>query len=86
MEPEDRTGDRRHDKQSEARRTRARIFLAVAALFLYSAVTQAFAAGADASDRLWSAVLALIAVGSGLYFWRVMREERSGADGDAPET
>lgn len=85
MEPEEQTGDRRRDAPDKARRTRARIFLAVAALFLYSAVTQWLAGGADASDRLASAVLALIAVGSGLYFWRVMREERSGGDGDAPE-
>ena len=86
MKPEDQSGDRPHDKQSEARRTRARIFLVVAALFLYSAVTQGLAPGADTSDRLWSAVLAMIAVGSGVYFWRVMREERSGGDGDAPGT
>ena len=86
MEPEDQTGDRRHDEQRKARLTRARIFLAVAALFLYSAVTQGLATGADASDRLWSAVLALIAIGSGLYFWRVMRDERPGAGSDAPET
>ncbi|MDP9460115.1 MAG: hypothetical protein M3Q22_07640 [Actinomycetota bacterium] len=85
MEPEDQAGDRRRDELDKARRTRARIFLAVAALFLYSAATQGFAPGAGASDRLWSAVLALIAVGSGLYFWRVMGEERSGGDGDAPE-
>ena len=86
MEPEEQTGDQRHDKPGEARRTRARIFLAVAALFLFSAVNQWFDRGADGSDRLWSAVLALIAVGSGIYFWRAMREERSREDGDAPET
>ncbi len=86
MEPEDQTGDRRRDEPDKARRTRSRIFLAVAALFLYSAVTQGLAPGADTSDRLWSAVLALIAVGSGIYFWRAMREERSREDGDAPES
>ncbi|MFP5370342.1 MAG: hypothetical protein ACLGI3_06295 [Actinomycetes bacterium] len=85
MEPEDQTGDRRRNEPDRARRTRARLFLAVAALFLYSAVTQGFAGGADASDRVWSGVLALIAVGSGLYFWRVIREERSESDGDAPD-
>ena len=85
MEPEDQTGDRRRDELDKARRTRARIFLAVAALFLYSAVTQGLAPGAEASDRLWSGVLAIIALGSGVYFWRVMREGRSGGDGDAPQ-
>ena len=61
----------------------ARIFLAVAALFLVSAVTQWVNAN-DTSDRVWTAVLALIAIGTGLYFWRVLQEERPPDDDAGP--
>ena len=53
----------------------ARLFLAVAVLFLVSAITQWTNAN-DTSDRVWTGVLALIAIGVGVYFWRVLREER----------
>jgi hypothetical protein len=59
----------------ETRRMQARLFLAVAALFLVSAVTQ-WANAEDTSDRVWTGVLAAIAIGVGIYFWRVLREER----------
>ena len=58
----------------ETRRLQARIFLAVAALFLFSAVTQFFNAD-ETSDRVWTGILGLIAIGTGIYFWRVLREE-----------
>jgi hypothetical protein len=60
---------------TETRRVQARLFLAAAVLFLFSAVRQ-WAAADETSDRVWSAVLALIALGVGLYFWRVLRELR----------
>ena len=59
----------------ETRRIQARLFLAAAALFLFSAVRQ-WAAADETSDRVWAAVLALIALGVALYFVRVLRELR----------
>ena len=61
----------------ETRRMQARIFLAVAALFLFSALTQWFNAD-ETSDRVWTGILALIAIGTGVYFWRVLRERPPG--------
>ena len=53
----------------------ARLFLAVAALFLVSAITQ-WSNADSTSDRVWTGVLALIAIGVGIYFWRVLQETR----------
>jgi hypothetical protein len=53
----------------------ARLFLGVAALILVSAITQ-WTNAESTSDRVWTGVLAVIAIGVGVYFFRVLREER----------
>jgi hypothetical protein len=60
----------------------ARVFLAVAAMFLISAVTQ-WTNAEDTSDRIWAGALAVIAISVGIYFYRVLQEERP-PDDDPP--
>ena len=55
----------------------AKIFLGVAVLVLFSAASQ-WVDAEDTSDRVWTGILALIAIGTGVYFWRVLREEPPG--------
>ena len=79
--PDEQTPEKRPSRDPhESRRMQARMFLGVAALILFSAITQ-WVNAEDTSDRVWTAVLAVIAVGVGVYFWRVLQEERPPDDG-----
>ena len=76
MTPDDQRPEQRPTRDPhEARKMQARLFLGVAALILFSAITQ-WSNAEDTSDRVWTGVLAVIAIGVGVYFWRVLREER----------
>jgi hypothetical protein len=74
--PDDQRPEQRPTRDPhETRKMQARLFLGVAALILFSAITQ-WSNAEDTSDRVWTGVLAVIAIGVGVYFWRVLREER----------